>query len=141
MMRNHKFPLLLLAGAAASFGVHAGEPAPAGETTGTFAGVTVAIDPSTGRLRQPTAAELAELRAKMPRASSGALPQYTPKTRAEAERTMRRHKDGHVSMQVSEDMMSYLVATQQEDGTLRIQHVGADGHVAPATVQEGADHE
>ncbi len=141
MMRNHKLPLLLLAGLTAGFGVHAGEPAPVAESTGTFNGVTVAIDPSTGRLRQPTAAELAELRARMPRATTSSMRQYTPKTRAEAERTMRRHKDGHVSMLVSEDMMSNLVATQQEDGSLRIQHVGADGHVAPATIQEGADHE
>lgn len=140
-MRMRNTSLLLLAGLTVGFAAHAGEPPAAGETTGTYNGVTVAIDPSTGRLRAPTAAELAELRANVPRANAMSLARPGPKTRAEAERTTVRHKDGHVSMQVSEDMMSNVIATQQADGSIRIEHADADGHAVPVSTQGGAVHE
>jgi hypothetical protein len=133
-----RITMLMLAGLSAGFAAHAAEPvtsdAPA---AGSQAGVTVAIDPTTGRLRAPTAAEQAQL-AKVPAsrmlgADSMSIAKPGPKTRAEAERTMRRHPDGRVSMQVSDDMMSYLTATQLEDGTIVIGHGDADGHAAPAT--------
>jgi hypothetical protein len=131
--------LLLLAGLSAGFAAHASEPAAAdSDATGTFAGVTVAIDPATGRLRAPTASEQAALRSaatRMRTDTSMSLAKPGPKTRAEAERTMRRHPDGRVSMQVSEDMMSNVTATQQADGSIVITH----GDHAP--VLEGAAHE
>ncbi|MBJ6981771.1 hypothetical protein [Luteimonas sp. MC1572] len=131
--------LLLLAGLSAGFAAHASEPAVAdSDATGSLAGVTVAIDPATGRLRAPTASELASLRAaasRMRTDNSMSIAKPGPKTRAEAERTMRRHPDGRVSMQVSDDMMSNVTATQQADGSIVITH----GDHAPAT--EGAAHE
>lgn len=129
---------LLLAGLTVGFAATAAEPAPQPEATGTFNGVTVAIDPATGRLRAPTAAELAALRKAAPRgADRMSIAKPGPKTRAEAERTTRRHKDGHVSMQVSEDMMSHVVATQQADGSIVIQHADANGNI----IEGGAAHE
>lgn len=130
--------LLLLAGLSAGMVAHAAEPAADDTTvTGSYAGVTVAIDPATGRLRAPTAAEQAELRAAVSSRVRTADPMSIatpgPKTRAEAERTMKRHPDGRVSMQVSEDMMSFVTATQLEDGSIVIGHGDADGHTAPAT--------
>jgi hypothetical protein len=134
--------LLLLAGLTAGFAAHASEPAATEQdATGTFAGVTVAIDPATGRLRAPTAAEQAALRNAASRMRSNdamSIAKPGPKTRAEAERTMRRHPDGRVSMQVSDDMMTNVIATQQADGSIVITHGNADGH-APA--MEGAAHE
>lgn len=133
---------LLLAGLTVGFAAYAAEPAPQPEATGTFNGVTVAIDPATGRLHAPTAAELAALRKAAPRSADRmSIAKPAPKTRAEAARTMRKHRDGSVTMQVSEDMMSNVVATQQADGSIRIDHVDADGHVAPAAQQEGAARE
>lgn len=137
-MRIRTTSLLLLAGLTAAAAVHAGEPAANPDATGHYAGVTVAIDPATGRLRAPTAAEQAALRAKAPRAaSSTSLAKPGPRTRAEAQRTTRRHKDGHVSMQTSDDMMSHVVATQQADGSVVIQHADVDGNV----IEGGAAHE
>ena len=133
--------LLLLAGLSAGFAAHAAEPV-ADDTaaTGTYAGVTVAIDPATGRLRAPTAAEQAQLRtavsSRLRTADPMSIAKPGPKTRAEAERTMKRHPDGRVSMQVSEDMMSYVIATQLEDGSIVITHGDADGNAdATATVE------
>jgi hypothetical protein len=136
-MRIRTTSLLLLAGLTAA-AAHAGEPATHSDATGHYAGVTVAIDPATGRLRAPTAAEQAALRARAPRASSEmSTAKPGPRTRAEAERTMRRHKDGRVSMQTSDDMMSHVVATQKADGSIVIQHADVDGNI----IEGGAAHE
>lgn len=119
--------LLLLAGLSAGFAAHAAEPV-ADETaaTGSYAGVTVAIDPATGRLRAPTAAEQAELRAavstRLRKADPMSIARPGPRTLAEARLTMRRHPDGMMSMFVPEDMMSQLTATQLEDGSIVIGH-------------------
>ncbi|MGY1458586.1 MULTISPECIES: post-PEP-CTERM-1 domain-containing protein [unclassified Luteimonas] len=132
--------LLLLAGLSAGFAAHATEPV-AGETTTTsHAGVTVAIDPATGRLRAPTAAEQAQLRtnvsARMRTADPMSIAKPGPRTRAEAERTFRRHRDGSFSMATSDDMMSFATATRLEDGSIVIGHGDADGHAAPLTTVE-----
>jgi len=135
--------LLLLAGLSAGFAAHATEPAARKATaTASHAGVTVAIDPATGRLRAPTASEQAALRtavasrARVARPMSIAKP--GPRTRAEAERTFRRNRDGSFSMLTSDDMMSFVTATQLEDGSIVISHGDADGHAAPATTAEAA---
>src|SRR5690606_28000518 len=136
--------LLLLAGLSVGVAAQAAEPAKGdAQATATWAGVTVAIDPATGRLRAPTAAEPARLRAATaaqvrPAANAPAMaaPAATmPKTRAEAERTFRRHADGMLSMRTSEDMLSYATAVRREDGTLEIGHGDADGPVHPAATR------
>lgn len=139
----NRMTLLLLAGLSAGFAAHAAEPASrSATTTASYGGVTVAIDPATGRLRAPTAAEQARLRTAVASSSraadrvSGARPM--PRTRAEALRTFRRHADGSISMETSEDMMSFVTATRREDGSILIQHGDADGTAAPATTVEAA---
>lgn len=132
--------LLLLAGLSAGFAAHASEPVAHEADTTSYAGATVAIDPATGRLRAPTAAEQAQLRtavsSRMRVADPMSIAKPGPRTRAEAERTVRRHPDGRVSMQVSDDMMSFVTATRLDDGTLVIGHGDADGHSAPVTTVE-----
>ena len=117
--------MVLLAGLTLACGAQAGESAQ--EDVGLyFNGVKVAIDPATGRLRQPTAAEIKALRAsvkQMPTARGKAM----PATRADAQRTVRKLPDGSVTAQVSEDMMNTVVATRQADGSIRISHEG-DAH-------------
>lgn len=133
-MKISMTPLLLVSSLALASTAIAAEPAQEGDTTLHFQGVKVAIDPVTGRLRQPTAAESAALKAavaKMPTQQRG---KAMPKTRAEANRTVRKMRDGSVSMSVSEDMLLDVVATRQPDGTIRIQHQGE------AATQE-ANHE
>lgn len=122
----------LLAGMALAFGAHArepqkpAEPQQAADGVAYYNGIKVAIDPVTGRLRQPTPAEMAALRTvvtKMP-AARGSDANAMPKTREQANRTVQRNADGSVSMQVSEDMMSTLTATRQADGSITVQHAG-----------------
>ena len=132
--------LLVLAGLSASVAAHAAEPTKADTArVGTYAGATVAIDPATGRLRTPTAAEQAQLRtavsSRLRKADPMSIAKPGPLTRAEAERTMVRHADGRVSMQTSDDMMSYVTATQLEDGSIVISHGDADGNPHTATVE------
>lgn len=136
----NRMSLLLLAGLSAGFAAHATEPA-SKIASASRADATVAIDPATGRLRAPTAAEQAALSAATPRARGadrvpGASPM--PKTRAEAQRTFRVHRDGSFSMLTSEDMMSHVTATQREDGSIVLVHGDADGHAAPAATVEAA---
>ncbi|MEJ7808759.1 MAG: hypothetical protein WKG03_22915 [Telluria sp.] len=119
-------PLLLVSSLALASTAFAAEPAQEVDTTLYYNGVKVAIDPVTGRLRQPTAAESAALKvsvATMPTQKSRGG-KAMPKTRAEANRTVRKMRDGSVMMSVSEDMMSAVVATKQADGTIRVQHEG-----------------
>ena len=134
--------LLLLAGLSAGAAAQAAEPAASeAPQTGSYAGVTVAIDPATGKLRAPTAAEQAQLRtavsSRMRTADPMSIAKPGPRTRAEAERTMRRHPDGTVSMYVSEDMMSHVVATRLEAGSIVIGHGDAAGQSpSPAATVE-----
>ena len=136
--------LLLLAGLSVGFAAHATEPVvrKASTATASHAGVTVAIDPATGRLRAPTAAEQAALRTAVASRTSVVQPMSIAKpglkTRAEAERTFRRNRDGSMSMMTSDDMMSYVTATQREDGSIVIGHGDADGPVAPVATVEAA---
>jgi len=131
--------LLLFAGLAAGSTAFAAEPV-AGETsaTGSYAGVTVAIDPATGRLRAPTAAEQAKLRtsvsSRIRAADTMSIARPGPKTIAEARRTMRRDASGMMSMQVPEELMSQVTAHQLEDGSIVISH--GDAHAAPASTVE-----
>src|SRR5688572_30072120 len=114
--------MVLLAGLTLACGAQAGESAQE-DVDLYFNGVKVAIDPATGRLRQPTPEEVKALRAsvqQMPTARGKAM----PATRADAQRTVRKHADGSVSAQVSEDMMNGVVATRQADGSIRVNHEG-----------------
>lgn len=116
LIRTHALCLALVAGMGLAGVAHAGEPQ---DTTLYFNGVKVSIDPATGRLRQPTAEELKALRAsvkQMPASRSLAKP--IPATRADAQRTIRKMRDGSVMAQVSEDMLNTVQATRNADGTL-----------------------
>jgi hypothetical protein len=116
--------MVLLAGLTLACGAQAGESAQE-DVDLYFNGVKVAIDPATGRLRQPTPQEIQALRASVTQAPvSGARGKAMPKTRADAQRTLRKRADGIVSARVSEDMMMGVVATRQADGSIRINHEG-----------------
>lgn len=96
-------------------------------------GVQVAIDPATGRLVQPTAAQRAALsRAMQKRAASNAvMPRKigaAPRNEAEARATLRtvRLRNGRtaVGMDLPENLMSSLFAERKADGSLSIHHAG-----------------
>ena len=111
-----------------------------------FQGVQVSIDPATGRLREPTAAERAALTQTMlhEQALQSVAPRQPgqrPRTAAEAQATLRHGRSGSkvgMLMQVPESQMNYLSAEKRADGSLNIHHQdeGNVSHAAPAAAQE-----
>jgi hypothetical protein len=139
-MKLRTIPWLLLTGLTVGFAAHAGEPATAGtdNDAGYAPGMKAAIDPATGRLRQPSAAEMRALQVKASQSRMTTLRGVMPRNEAEARSTLRKLPRGGYQIRVPEDRMSTLTATTQADGSVRIQH-GADGQ-APTSSQE-AGHE
>lgn len=129
-MRNRTTIAALLAGLTLGFAAQAAEPAAQADTNAYYNGVTVAIDPATGRLRQPTNAEIVALRAGVQKSVVRGTSGNMPRTEAEAVKTIRKLADGSVMAMVPESLMSNVVAVKQADGSIRIQHVGADGTIA-----------
>jgi hypothetical protein len=118
-----------LAGAAHADDAHA--PAP---STVVVQGVQVAIDPATGRLREPTAAERAALaKAFGVNASKSAQLMAQPRTAADARSTFRTvslSNGVHAkAVKVPQELMSNVVAERQADGSLRVHH---DDHTTTA---------
>lgn len=135
---KHRVSPWLLSGLAFATVVSAAEAPkqtakPAAETYAYYNGVKVAIDPETGRLRQPTAAELQQLRNVLPAQARSTHERKAPANEAEARKTLRKVPAGGLEIQVPEDRMSALVATQRPDGSLSIGHADKP---APATQDE-----
>jgi hypothetical protein len=139
-MKLRTIPWLLLTGLAVGFAAHAGEPAAAGtdNDAGYAPGMKAAIDPATGRLRQPSAAEMRALQTKASQPGRmTTLRGAVPRNEAEARRTLRKLPRGGYAIRVPEDRMSTLSATVQADGSVQLRHADADGK-APA---QEAGHE
>lgn len=109
----------------------------AAEASVTVQGVQVAIDPATGQLVAPTAAQREALSRAMVQRSSGNLDlparaglnsSAAPADEAAARKTFRtfRLKNGHeaVGMALPESLMSSVVAERRADGSLNIHHEG-----------------
>lgn len=101
------------------------------EKTVVYQGVQVAIDPVTGRLRQPTAAERQALTAAMLQQRAARLRARgvnRPMNELEARATIKRHSRGLIgmSMQLPVSQMSYVTAERQPDGSLSIHHEGGN---------------
>lgn len=141
-MKLRTIPWLLLTGLAVGFAAHAGEPAAAGSDNdaGYAPGMKAAIDPATGRLRQPSAAEMRALQAKASQGRMTTLRGVVPRNEAEARRTLRKLPRGGYAIRVPEDRMSTLTATTRADGSVRVEHAAADGQ-APTGSQQEAGHE
>lgn len=135
-MRNCTTPWLLLAGLTLGGAAYAGEPvtAPASNDATYSAGIQAAIDPATGQLRQPTAAESRALKLQAGRMRIGTSSK-APRNEAEAMKTQRALRNGGYSVKVPEDRMSAMVATVQPDGSIKISHADENGN-ATATAQE-----
>ncbi|MBC7990063.1 MAG: hypothetical protein H7Y19_10845 [Luteimonas sp.] len=128
-MRNRKTIAVLLAGLTLGFAAQAAEPQEQ-VTDVTYAGVRVAIDPATGKLRPLTAAENKALSDAMLKSPRTARVGNQPRNATEAGRTRRVHADGSVSVRVPADQMSQMHATVGADGQVTL-HESA----APATSQ------
>lgn len=106
------------------------KPAQPEVSTVNVQGVQVAVDPATGRMVAPTAAQRAALSAAMLK-EANAAPLKTanpllqrPRNELDALKTLKRAKTGKyaASMQVPETLMSGLVAETRADGSIAIHH-------------------
>lgn len=138
-MKLRTISWLLLTGLAVGFAAHAGEPAAAGtdNEAGYAPGMKAAIDPATGRLRQPSAAEMRALQAKASPSRMATLRGAIPRNEAEARKTVRKLPRGGYAIRVPEDRMSTVTAAVQADGSVQVRHADAEGK-APA---QEAGHE
>lgn len=134
---------LALAGLFVATAANAAEPqAPlAAGTAVTVHGVQVAIDPATGRLVAPTAAQSEALSRAMlqreahltsrPTARQAAMPRNAAEARATFRTIQLKHGRKAVGMALPESLMSNLVAERRADGSVSIHHEG-DSHPAVA---------
>ncbi|HEY4293838.1 post-PEP-CTERM-1 domain-containing protein [Luteibacter sp.] len=96
----------------------------------------VAIDPATGKLRAPTAAERAAYsKAAQTRQNRVSVLTGQPRTNADAVKTARkvtlRNGGKATGMRLPQERMSSLVATRAADGTLTIHHDDQGAQAAP----------
>ncbi|KAF1008174.1 MAG: hypothetical protein GAK28_01153 [Luteibacter sp.] len=99
-------------------------------------GVQVAIDPATGRLREPTAAERAALaKAFQVQQDKVSALSAQPRTAAEARSTFRTVNLANgvraQAVRVPQELMSSVVAERNADGTVSIHHDDHGVHAAP----------
>ncbi|QWT19171.1 hypothetical protein KPL74_15640 [Bacillus sp. NP157] len=129
---------LVLTGVFALAGaVHAADaPTAAPPQTVMVQGVQVAIDPSTGRLREPTAEERSALaRAFAVDGSKASLMGAQPRTAADARSTFRTVSLGNgvraQAVRVPQELMSSVVAERMPDGSLNVHHDDHGVQAAP----------
>jgi hypothetical protein len=98
-----------------------------------YQGVQVAIDPATGRLRAPTAAERQALSNAILRDQAKPAAGQRPRTESEALSTLKINRKGRLgmSMQVPDSQFNYLTAERNADGTISIRHEGEGESPAP----------
>ncbi|MGN6478762.1 post-PEP-CTERM-1 domain-containing protein [Luteibacter sp.] len=112
-------------------------PKTAAPQTVVVQGVQVAIDPATGRLREPTAEERAALSKAfgVRNATASKLAAGQPRTAAEAKSTFRSVSLGNgvraKAVKVPQELMSSVVAERQPDGSLSIHHDDHGVQAAP----------
>lgn len=126
-MKHRTLPWLLLTALTVGVAAHAGEPAAAGtgDDTDTAVGMVAAIDPATGKLRQPTAVEMRALQVKAAQNRTG-VRNSMPRNEAEAQQTLRKLPNGGYRIRVPEDRMSTVTATVQADGNVLVGHDGSE---------------
>lgn len=111
-------------------------PQTAAPSTVMVQGVQVAIDPSTGRLREPTADERAALsKAFQVNSAKMATLSGQPRTAADARATFHSVSLGNGvrarSVRVPQELMSSVVAERAPDGSLSIHHDDHGVQTAP----------
>lgn len=130
----------LAASGAAMAGPPASKMSRTSQATVAQQGVQVAIDPATGRLRAPTAAERQALSSDLRNTrSAGSVAGQRPRNESEALSTLRVSRKGRIGMsvQVPENQFNYLTAQRNADGSISIRHEGdADHGVAAQEVAQ-----
>lgn len=125
---------MLMVGAAQAADTPSTQTAP--QVRAIQAGQQVAIDPVTGKLRAPTAAERAAYsKAFQDRQNKAALSSGQPRTNADAIKTVRkvtlRSGARATGMRLPQERMSSVVAARAADGSISIHHDDNGAPVAP----------
>ena len=130
----------LAASSAAMAGPPASKMSKARQATVVQPGMQVAIDPVTGHVRAPTAAERQALsNARTTSQPAGSVAGQRPRNESEALSTLRVNRRGRINMsvQVPENQFNYLTAQRNADGSISIRHEGdADQGAAPQEVTQ-----
>lgn len=130
----------LAASSAAMAGPPASKMSKARQATVVQPGLQVAIDPVTGHVRAPTAAERQAFgNAHATSQPAGSVAGQRPRNESEALSTLRVNKRGPLgrSLQVPESQFNYLTAERNADGSISIRHEGdADHDAAPQEVTQ-----
>ena len=127
---------LVLTGAIALAGAaHAADAPKTAPQTVVVQGVQVAIDPSTGRLREPTADERAALSRAFTGSAKVSSLSARPQTAADAKSTFRTVSLSNGvrarAVRVPQELTSSVVAERAPDGSLSIHHDDHGVQVAP----------
>ena len=132
--------LVAMAGTLCAVSVFAEEAATAPTSKETKSAMRVVVDPETGEVRAPTAAELEAQLARENAAAPAAAARSSARAAAPRsvkvlpeEKTVQRHSGGMVSVKMSQDTLSLLRATSS-NGKLEIDH--ADEVLAPIASEE-----
>lgn len=139
-MKN-SMTLLLVGGLALAGTAIAGEPTPP-QAGNSGAAMKMAIDPRTGKMRAPTAAESAALDAQLKAGRSAAKTRAKdgtgfnlPQTQEEAEAAMME-RGGIVTIQPTADSMSALNVVINADGSLSYSEHGAPVQIKQVQPQQ-----
>lgn len=101
-----------------------------------FNGVQVHVDPVTGRLRAPTAAEQQALSRAIRQdiGAPGAFARGRPVDEIAARATLRTSRTGQVGalVQLPQSHLNFLAAERQADGSISIQHQQEHAHADDA---------
>lgn len=129
--------LVAMAGTLCAASVFAEGPATAPTSKDTSSAMRVVVDPETGEVRAPTAAELEAQLARenaakasdgVARASARAVAAPSAAQVLPTEKSIQRHPNGMLSVRMSQESLSLLKATKQADGKLEIEHANESSH-------------
>jgi hypothetical protein len=134
-MNYSKISLSLAAGLCFALSAQAQQPQPSKPANNNAAGIKVAIDPATGRIRNMTPEENAAL--SKAAARKRILPySNAPVDNAAAARTVRKAANGSVSVRVPQSAMTQLHARVGADGKIVLSESPSADSTAPAEAME-----
>jgi hypothetical protein len=139
IMNYSKISLSVAAGLCFALSVQAQQPQSSNTAKNNAGNVKVAIDPSTGRIRDLTPEESAALsKAATQKRSTADIARYgsAPADNAAAARTVRKAADGSVSVRVPKSAMTQLHARVGADGKIIVSESGHSDAAAPAEAME-----
>ena len=133
------FALVAMAGALCTSNAVLAEDAKAPASPKAGNALRVVVDPETGEVRAPTAAELQEqiARENAPAvAARSARAASAPSAVLPAEKSVQRHPNGMLSVKMSQESLSLVAVTTDESGKTQLKHANEAAQQAPVAATE-----